>query len=129
MKRKGCGPQGLGSPLKQTKQSNNSDAYNDIMSRPIVQTDNKVQDFGGGAFSALYGGSTKALGKGLMTLAGKLAKNPKTANIAGKIQKAVKPNAGKSAETLKQEAIQNKIKQHQKYASKRGQRRSDGTRI
>jgi hypothetical protein len=139
MKRKGCGPQGLGSPIKQTGLLSNKLEQEPATREEIKQAlrdyaiknkDNvKPQDMGGGAFAALYGGGAKMIGKGLMNIAGKLAKNPKTAKIASTIQKAVSPNAGKSAKTLNQENAQRRIAEHQKFASKRGQRRPDGTRI
>ena len=50
----------------------------------------QVQDFGGGALGALYGGGVKAGANLAMKAAGYLAKSPKTAKIAHSIQNFIK---------------------------------------
>jgi hypothetical protein len=50
----------------------------------------RFQEFGGGAFGALYGGGVKAGANLAMKAAGYLAKSPKTAKIAHSIQNFIK---------------------------------------
>ena len=63
---------------------------NNVREYPIVRGGAQVQDFGGGALGALYGGGLKAGANLAMKAAGYLAKSPKTAKIAHSIQNFVK---------------------------------------
>ena len=89
----GCGS----SPAKQTMKAGKNvparsteNPGNNVREYPIVRGGAQVQDFGGGALGALYGGGLKAGANLAMKAAGYLAKSPKTAKIAHSIQNFVK---------------------------------------
>tara|TARA_R100001224_G_scaffold82451_1_gene51995 strand:- start:32 stop:472 length:441 start_codon:yes stop_codon:yes gene_type:complete len=145
MRTKGIGPRNLGisktSPLKQTNQERLAEiklTRNRLANegkkkkdKPKYETidPNDFPTLGASGGLGVIGGGAKLLGKAITKLAGSLAKNPRTARLADKINipHHIKVRKAKKAKELKDQ-IKNTGHINLKYASKRGQRRPDGTR-